>query len=82
MLTVFWYPNGIALIKVLPDDMNFDAQYFLDEILTELHEMAKAAPNKGYRKLTLHYDNARPHTARKVTDFLDEHHMKKAPHPP
>lgn len=81
MLTVFWNPNGFALIKVLPDDMTFNAGYFINEILKELYEKTSTIPNKGDRKVTLHFDNARPHTARKVTQFMEEHHMKKAPQP-
>lgn len=81
MLTVFWNPNGFALIKVLPDDMPFNAEYFINEILQELYEKTSTIPNKGDRKVTLHFDNARPHTARKVTQFMEEHHMKKAPQP-
>lgn len=81
MLTVFWNPNGFALVKVLPDHMKFNAEYFINEILTELYEKTRTIPNKGYRKVVLHFDNARPHTARKVTQFMEEHHMKKAPQP-
>ena len=82
MLTIFWYPNGFALVKVLPEGERFTAEYFMNDILQELYEKTIEIPNRGYRKVTLHYDNARPHTARKVTQFLDEHHMKKAPQPP
>ena len=30
----------------------------------------------------MHYDNIRPHTARKVNRYLDENQMKRAPQPP
>ena len=82
MLTIFWNPNGFSVVKVLPENERFTAEYFINNILKELYEKTKQLPNRDNRKVTLHYDNARPHTARKVTRFLEENHMKKAPHPP
>jgi histone-lysine N-methyltransferase SETMAR len=37
---------------------------------------------KTNRKEIVHSDNARPHTAKKVSDFLEQNGMEKAPHPP
>ena len=34
-----------------------------------------------HRKVTHHIDNARPHTAIKVIQYMDVHQMKRAPHP-
>ena len=34
------------------------------------------------KKIIVHYDNARPHIAKIVNDFLESHDMDKAPHPP
>ena len=82
MLTIFWYPNGFAIVKVLPENERFTAEYFINNILKDLCEKTCQLPNRGNRKAIVHYDNARPHTDRKVTRFLEENHMKKALHPP
>jgi transposase len=34
------------------------------------------------RKFIMHADNARPHTANVVLDFMERNAMKRAPHPP
>ena len=81
MLTIFWNPNGFTIVKVLPESERFTAEYFINNILKDLCEKTRQLPNRGNRKVIVHYDNARPHTARKVTRFLEENHMKKAPHP-
>lgn len=81
MLTIFWNVNGFPIVKVLPDNEKFTAEYFMNEILEELYKETKQIQSRGYRKVVVHYDNARPHTARKVIRYLEEHHMKKAPHP-
>ena len=72
----------LLLLKVLLENEKFNAQYFIKDILKDLSEKTKELQERSHRKVTLHYDNARPHTARKVTRFLEENHMKKAPHPP
>jgi histone-lysine N-methyltransferase SETMAR len=38
--------------------------------------------NSEHSKLIVHADNARPHTARSSTDFLEVNGMKRDPHPP
>jgi histone-lysine N-methyltransferase SETMAR len=40
----------------------------------------EAAGNE--QKLLVHADNARPHTTRLSTQYLNENRMKSAPHPP
>jgi hypothetical protein len=37
---------------------------------------------KTDRKLIVHSDHARPHTAKRVLDFLEQNGMERAPHPP
>jgi hypothetical protein len=37
---------------------------------------------KTDRKLIVHSDNARPHTAKKALDFFEQNRMERAPHPP
>lgn len=81
MLTIFWNPEGFPLIDVLPEGTKFTAGYFIDKILSRILELYSPLIENNHRKITLHFDNARPHTARKVNDFMAVHHMKRAPHP-
>ena len=79
MLTIFWNINGFPIVEILPDGEKFTDEYFVNNILKSLNQIA---PQNRNRKLVLHYDNARPHTSRKVNRYLDENRMKRAPQPP
>ena len=82
MITIFWNPSGFHLIKILPEDAKFNGKYFIDEILDPIYEITTPLREEFGRNIILHYDNARPHTSRKVTDYLESHDIEKAPHPP
>jgi histone-lysine N-methyltransferase SETMAR len=69
----------ISLIKALPKGMSFKAEYYLDHILTELLPLRLQADG---RRLVLHADNARAHTARKCQAFCTENRLRPAVHPP
>jgi hypothetical protein len=64
MLTIVWNPRGFHLIKVLEKGRKFNAGYDMAEVLESLSQWRsiKAAGNE--RKLLVHADNARPHTAK------------------
>lgn len=82
MLTIFWNVNGFPIVNVLPENEKFTANYFINAILEEIYQKIRLPCNNVPRKISLHYDNARPHTARKVARYLETHRMKKVPHPP
>jgi hypothetical protein len=45
----------------------------------------RLASNSGWgahRKLMVHADSARPHTAKGTLEFLEQNVMKRGPHPP
>lgn len=81
MLTVFWNPEGFLIIEILPEKQKFNGEYFINQILKQIYEKTSWLQRKEKRKIILHYDNARPHTSRKVIQFLNVYHMKRAPHP-
>jgi hypothetical protein len=60
----------------------FNAGYDIAETLEPLFQWRsiEAAGNK--RKLLIHADNARSHTAKLSTQYFDESRTKSAPHPP
>jgi hypothetical protein len=47
-----------------------------------LSEWNASDATESNRKLIVHADNARPHTARFSVEFFEDHQMKTAPHPP
>jgi len=82
MLTVFWNTEGFIIIDLLPEGLKFNSEYFINNILERIYQMTSDLCLKSRHKITLHFDNARVHTARKVIQYMDLHRMKRAPHPP
>jgi hypothetical protein len=62
MVTIAWNPLGFCLLDVLPKGNTFNAEYYSVDILTRLFPLC--LPLDG-RRLVIHADNTRPHTARK-----------------
>jgi histone-lysine N-methyltransferase SETMAR len=79
MVTIAWNALGFPLIMALPEGRNFNAEYYRDNILAALTQLQ---PEDDRRKLIVHADNARAHTAQKCRFFCDENGLRLAPHPP
>jgi transposase len=79
MVTIAWNPFGFPLIVALPKGCTFKAEYYRDNILTELTQLQ---PEDDGRKLVVHTDNAKAHTAQKCRTFCEENGLRLAPHPP
>jgi hypothetical protein len=79
MLTVVWNPHGFHVIKVLPRGCKWTSQYCIDNILPEIcaHHIAG-----DRRKLVIHPDNARSHVSIRVKQYMEEHGLRTALHPP
>jgi transposase len=60
----------------------FDTGYYIAEILERLSQWRSIEAAGNERKLLMHADNARPHTAKLSTQYFSENRMKSAPHPP
>jgi histone-lysine N-methyltransferase SETMAR len=82
MLTIIWNPQCFHLINVFPKGQKFNADYDITYLLSTLCKWCRHQRGASDRKLLVHADNARPHTALASMNFLDAHGMKKAPHPP
>jgi transposase len=82
MLTIVWNPRGFHLIKVLAKGRKFNAGHYIAEILELLSQWLSIEAAGNERKLLVHADNARPHTAKLSTQYFNENQMKSAPHPP
>jgi hypothetical protein len=59
MLTIAWNPLGFHVVDALPMGRIFNAEYYLDNILTAL---VSFLPEAVEEQLVVHADNARPHT--------------------
>jgi hypothetical protein len=70
------------LIKVLENGCKFNAGYYFAEMLEPLSHWRSIEAVGNERKLLVHADNARPHTAKLSTQDFNENRMKSAPHPP
>jgi hypothetical protein len=77
--TIAWNPLGFPLIVALSKRRTFNAEYYRDNILAAL---ARFQPEDDRRKLILHADNARAHTARNVELFAKKMDCSSLPvHP-
>jgi len=82
MLTLFVSGEGPKLIVMKDEDQKINAEYFIANVLSYLTELCdEEVPPVGLNWL-IHFDNARPHTAKKVNDFLEGTTLKKLLHPP
>jgi hypothetical protein len=79
MLTVMWNPHGFHGVSLLPKGQKWTSQYYIDHILPEICALRDA---RDRRKLVIHANNARPHVARRVKQYLEDNNLKSAPHPP
>jgi histone-lysine N-methyltransferase SETMAR len=79
MVTIAWNALGFHVLDALPKGRIFNAEYYLDNILTAL---VSFLPEAGEEQLVVHADNARPHTARKSRTFCEENRLRLATRPP
>jgi hypothetical protein len=82
MATIAWNPTGFDRIVALPKGMNFSPDYYISHILDPLDEWRRSQVGGSGRRLHVHADNARPHTAKKALGFLAGNAMKRVLHPP
>jgi [histone H3]-lysine36 N-dimethyltransferase SETMAR len=79
MATFFWDQHGVVLIDFLEPGTTINKERYC---LT-LEKLKKAIQKKrNYRKVTIHHDNARPHTAHLTQTRIAEYGWTIMPHPP
>jgi hypothetical protein len=79
MVIIAWDPLGFPLIVAFPNGRTFNAEDYRHNILVALTQFQ---PEDDGRKLVVHTDNARVHTAQKCRTFCEENRLRLAPHPP
>jgi transposase len=82
IVTIVWNPTEFYRIVAFPKGMKFNADYYISHILDPLAEWGRSPVGGSDRRLHAHADNARPHTAKEVTEFLSGNGMKRGPDPP
>jgi hypothetical protein len=80
--TIVWNPREFHLIKVLEKGRKFNVGDYIAETLEPLSQWHSIEATGNERKLLVHADNARSHTAKLSTQYFNENRMKSAPHPP
>jgi hypothetical protein len=82
MLTIVQNPHRFHLIKVLENGRKFSAGDDITEILEPLSQRRSIEAAGNERKLLVHADNMRPHTAKLSTQYFNENRMKSTLRPP
>jgi hypothetical protein len=74
ILTVFCNPKEFAIIDLLPQDTSFTAVYFVNNMILALAKRyVQQLGAIGHRKLHLHFDNSKRHTARHIKKEMAHH---------
>jgi histone-lysine N-methyltransferase SETMAR len=79
MVTIAWNPLGFHLLDALPKGNTCNAEYYRVNILAELLPLRLQVDG---RRLVIHADKAKLHTARKWRAFCEENRLCLAVHPP
>ncbi|UYV65090.1 hypothetical protein LAZ67_3003102 [Cordylochernes scorpioides] len=83
LLVTFFYINGLVHHEFIPFGRTINQEVYLG-IMRRLREAVRLKrPGRWKNKdWILHVDNARPHTAHVVLQFLSKHSTIQIPHPP
>ncbi len=75
------YQHFVKNVKVKGKRRNFTSTDYLKVLKTLQRHINKKRPELKNRWI-LHHDNVRPHTARVVTEWLEQQNIETVPHPP
>ncbi|UYV65072.1 hypothetical protein LAZ67_3003045 [Cordylochernes scorpioides] len=83
LLVTFFYINGLVHQEFIPFGRTINQEVYLG-IMRRLREAVHLKRPERWQNndLILHVDNARPHTAHVVLQFLAKHSTIQIPHPP
>jgi hypothetical protein len=83
MLTIFWNPFGIQVLAARPEKTSFDAEYFIDYVLTPIEELpAMRAAMTQKQTLVIHMANSPIHKSNAAIQKIASLRLKIAPRPP
>ena len=79
MATVFWDASGVIHVDFLEPGSTINAQRYVSTLKALKDRLRRIRSNK---RIVLHHDNARPHTARATVEAINSHGFSVLPHPP
>lgn len=83
LYAMFWDVNGMLLAHPVPEGRTITGSYYATVILPELRSAILAKrPALPMEDVILHHDNAPPHRAQLVKDFLQQEQWELLEHPP
>ena len=83
MVTIFIKQNGTFFVELLPSGETYDANYFREVIIPQIHQLA--FPNgitRNTKRALLHFDNAPAHKEHLAMKDLTDNHFKLILNPP
>jgi hypothetical protein len=81
MLPIVWNFSGFHVINVPLKGFKLNASLYVTHIFVPLSDWPRTQIGRTNRKLWVHADNARPHTATVTLQFMQQNLMRRAPHP-
>ena len=79
---IFWDQKGVILLFPLPKGMTITGECYRDVLKNQLLRTVAEKWTELVGNIILHQDNAPPHKARIVTEFLVEQGIETLRHPP
>jgi histone-lysine N-methyltransferase SETMAR len=79
MLSVWWDVKGVIYFELLPPNTTVDATLYCTQMDRLQAALTKERPKRD--KVRLLHDNARPHTAKKTREKIQELGWEVLPHP-
>ena len=83
MIITFFDKKGMVYNHVVPRGQTVNAEYYVGVLQKLIRpHIQKKRPEYTSGRWKLHQDNARPHVAHLVMEFLSHRHVQVIPHPP
>ena len=82
LYSIFWDQKGIILLNPLPKGMTITGKCYRDILKNQLLPAVAEMRPELVGKFIIHQDNATPHKAQIVTEFLVEEGIETLRHPP
>jgi hypothetical protein len=79
---IIWNPSGFYVVDGLPNDTKMNNTYFVTNQFIPVEEATFARGRASRQKrLVVRHDNCSVHTSRASKDWLEEHSIRRMPHP-
>ena len=83
MFTVFFKSTGVVLIDYLESGKTITAKYYRNNCLKPaLEKVMEERPTSGMKNMKILHDNAKPHVAKIVKEYLNNEGLTIIDHPP